>query len=64
MAWDAGLLVFLGLDASSKIGWGATLGDIHVQGRWDETNAHKHIKWKELTCYDLALDELSAQVEN
>ena len=59
LAWDAGLLLILGLDASSEVGWGITLGDEYVQGVWDDANKDKHINWKELKCYDFALDRLS-----
>ena len=43
LAWDAGLLLILGLDASSEVGWGITLGDEYVQGVWDDANKDKHI---------------------
>ena len=45
-AWNAGLLVILGLDASSTIGWGITLGDIYLQGEWSGDEVAKHINWK------------------
>ena len=57
-AWEKGLLVILGLDASSKIGWGITLGDTYLQGRWSGQDQDKHINWKELKTYEIALDKL------
>ena len=63
-AWEAGKLLILGLDASSSIGWGITLGDTFLQGRWNEYEAAFHISWKELKCYDIALDRLSDRFVN
>ncbi len=56
LAWSEGLLVAVGLDASSSIGWGITIGDVYAQGEWSEKEAHLHINWKELKTYDLTLD--------
>ena len=58
-AWDKGILLILGLDASSKIGWGITLGDTFLQGRWEGEDIEKHINWKELKTYEIALNKLS-----
>ena len=55
-AWDAGLLVVVGLDASSTIGWGVTVGDHYAQGRWEAGDMGRHINWKELKSFELALD--------
>ena len=63
-AWDHGILVILGLDASSTIGWGCTLGDVYHQGQWASDVIHKHINWKELKTYDIALDTLGQQLAN
>ena len=57
-AWEAGLLVILGLDASSSIGWGVTLGDISLQGKWSTEEAGFNINWKELKAYHIALLQL------
>jgi hypothetical protein len=62
LAWEAGLLVILGLDASSTIGWGATLGEIHIQGKWNEEEATLHINWKELKAYHFALLQLGKEL--
>jgi hypothetical protein len=56
-AWNAGLLVILGLDASSSIGWGATMGEHQIQGRWSPEESNLHINWKELKAYHLALEQ-------
>ena len=64
IAWDCGLLVVLGLDASGGIGWGITVGDRYAQGRWKDAEAAKHINWKELKCYDMALDVLPSALAN
>ena len=61
-AWNAGLLLILGLDASSKIGWGITLGDTYLQGKWEGEDVEKHINWKELKAYEIALDALGRQL--
>ena len=58
LAWNAGLLLVLGLDASSEIGWGITLGEVYLQGTWNDVDRPKHINWKELKCYDIALERL------
>ena len=61
-AWKEGILVILGLDASSTIGWGITMGDTYLQGEWSGDDAEKHINWKELKAYDIALDLLGQQL--
>ena len=63
-AWRAGTLVILGLDASSGIGWGATLGDHSCQGKWSDADQPQHINWKELKSYDLALDHFAPLLIN
>ena len=57
-AWNKGILLILGLDASSKVGWGITLGDTYLQGEWSGTDIDQHINWKELKAYEIALDLL------
>ena len=61
-AWDAGCMVILGLDAASKIGWGITMGDVYLQGVWSEAEVEKHINWKELKTYEIALDRLGPKL--
>lgn len=36
-------------DASGRIGWGATYGNRYIQGKWDASEAARHINWKELS---------------
>ncbi len=57
-AWEKGILVILGLDASSKVGWGITLGDVYLQGEWAGSDMARHINWKELKTYEIALEKL------
>ena len=61
-AWNQGIMVILGLDASSTVGWGITLGDAYVQGTWEGEDIQKHINWKELKAYEIALDTLGKKL--
>lgn len=63
-AWDHGILVILGLDAYSTIGWGFTMGDVYHQGHWTIDICHKHNNWKELKTHEIALDTLGQQLAN
>ena len=54
-----GLLVVMNTDAASEIGWGACVGNHWVQGTWSSADTAKHINWKELKAYSLALDQLA-----
>ena len=64
LAWADGILVVVGLDASSKIGWGITIGDHFAQGKWIGEDVDRHINWKELKAYEHALDTFPLLLAN
>ena len=49
-------VVTLYTDASGRHGWGATLGDLFIQGRWSKLESREGINWKELWVLSKALE--------
>ena len=50
-------------DASGLIGWGATFGDLYIQGPWPPEALREHINWKELYVLTRCLAEWGSLVE-
>ena len=55
-------VVTLYTDASGRRGWGATLGDLFIQGRWSKLELREGINWKELWVLNKALETWHRQV--
>ena len=49
-------VVTLYTDASGRHGWGATLGDLFIQGRWSKFELREGINWKELWVLSKAIE--------
>ena len=63
LAWEAGIVVVLTADASGGTGWGIVVGNTWLQGTWSETEVDRHINYKELKVYDIALQRLAQQLK-
>ena len=52
------------MDGESGIGWGAIAGEKWAQGCWNSLDITKHMNWKELRAYQLALESLGVYLRN